>query len=28
VKDYIEHVHSHLKFLYGKRERLGKPLRV
>jgi hypothetical protein len=26
VKDYIEHVDYHLKFLFGKRERLGKPL--
>lgn len=26
VEDYIEHVNSHLKFLVGKRERLGKPL--
>jgi uncharacterized damage-inducible protein DinB len=27
VEDYIEHVNYHLKFLLGKRERLGKPLR-
>jgi uncharacterized damage-inducible protein DinB len=26
VTDYIEHVDHHLKFLYGKRERLGKPI--
>ena len=26
VKDYIEHVDDHLKFLYDKRTRLGKPL--
>jgi hypothetical protein len=26
VEDYIEHVNDHLKFLLGKRERLGKPL--
>ena len=26
VEDYIEHVNYHLKFLFGKRERLGKPL--
>ena len=26
VKDYIEHVDYHLKFLYDKRTRLGKPL--
>jgi uncharacterized damage-inducible protein DinB len=26
VKDYVEHVDYHLKFLYEKRERLGKPL--
>jgi uncharacterized damage-inducible protein DinB len=28
VADYIDHVDSHLKFLYAKRERLGKPLKV
>jgi len=26
VKDYVEHVDYHLKFLLQKRERLGKPL--
>jgi uncharacterized damage-inducible protein DinB len=26
VKDYIEHMDHHLKFLYDKRARLGKPL--
>ena len=26
VKDYIEHVTYHLRFLYDKRTRLGKPL--
>jgi hypothetical protein len=26
VKDYIEHVDYHLKFLHDKRQRLGKPL--
>ena len=26
VKDYIEHVDHHLKFLHDKRARLGKPL--
>ncbi len=26
VKDYIEHVDYHLKFLFDKRARLGKPL--
>jgi DinB superfamily len=27
VKEYIEHVDHHLKFLYDKRARLGKPFR-
>jgi hypothetical protein len=27
VKEYIEHVDHHLKFLYDKRARLGKPIR-
>jgi uncharacterized damage-inducible protein DinB len=27
VKDYIEHVDHHLKFVFDKRERLGKPAR-
>ena len=26
VKDYVEHVTYHLRFLYDKRTRLGKPL--
>jgi len=26
VKDYIEHVDYHLKFLYDKRQQLGKPV--
>jgi hypothetical protein len=26
VKDYVEHVTYHLRFLYDKRSRLGKPL--
>lgn len=26
VKDYIEHLHHHLKFIRAKREKLGKPL--
>ena len=26
VADYIQHLEYHLTFLYGKRERLGKPL--
>jgi hypothetical protein len=26
VKDYVEHVDYHLKFLLGKRDRLGKPV--
>ena len=28
VKDYIGHVDHHLKFLYDKRARLGKPVRL
>ena len=28
VTDYIEHLDHHLKFLYAKRERLGKPVNV
>ena len=27
VKDYIEHVDHHLKFIYDKRAKLGKPLK-
>jgi hypothetical protein len=27
VADYVEHLEYHLRFLYGKRERLGKPMR-
>ena len=26
VADYVEHLEHHLKFLYAKRERLGKPV--
>ena len=26
VKDYIEHVDHHLKFLHDKRQQLGKPV--
>jgi hypothetical protein len=26
VADYVAHIDDHLKFILGKRERLGKPL--
>ena len=27
VQSYVKHIDDHLKYVYGKREKLGKPLR-